>query len=295
MSVEQIAIVLHHSQARGTDKLVLLGIANHEGDGGAWPSLATLATYANVEIRTVQRSIDKLIQLGELKRDVQAGGLGNVPDHLRPNRYEVAVSCPDGCDRSAQHRVPYPVTPTSPVPGDVHVTPPVTPTSPPPVTSTSPEPSIRKPSMKPSSASLRSAGATSTEQATIDGIPASPAKPVTSQTLVAEFVDHCKRRPPDQYLAKLGRFTSGLLDEGFSPDEIRAGMRVLIERGLDASVLPSTVHGAVNAQPERDRRPVTESSPIWRYYETRCADCDGPVRINSTTNRPDQPHVCPTD
>ena len=104
MSVEQLAVVLHHSQAKGTDKLVLLGIANHAGDGGAWPAIATLARYANVHPRNVQRSLSKLIELGELVRYVQAGGLQGWEDFLRPNRYDVAVECPDWCDRSPHHR-----------------------------------------------------------------------------------------------------------------------------------------------------------------------------------------------
>jgi hypothetical protein len=283
MSVEHLAVVLHHSQARGTEKLVLLGIANHEGDGGAWPSISTLATYANVTERRVQQAIGKLVDLGELKRDVQAGGLANLPDHLRPNRFEVVVSCPEDCDKSPQHRVKYPT------PGETRFTPPVKPASPEPVKPASPEPSLRT-TRGTTSASLRSAGA----QTTIDGTPEPPPKPTTAQDLVGEFIDHCKRRPPDRYLGKLAKATKELLDEGFVPDDIRAGMRVLIDKGLDASVLPSAVHGAVNAQP--DRRPgraAAESSAIWRYYETRCADCDGPVRINTATNQPDEPHVCP--
>lgn len=151
MSVEALAVVLHHSRAKGTDKVILLGIANHAGDGGAWPSVATLARYANVEERTVQRSLRALAALGEIEVHEQAGGASGVPAWRRPNRYEVLVSCPITCDRTAHHRVkPLAhapadlwidgVTPTSP--GDAHVTGGVTPTSPGGVTPTSPEPSI---------------------------------------------------------------------------------------------------------------------------------------------------------
>lgn len=133
MSVEAIALVLHHSQAKGTDKLVLVGIANHHGDGGAWPSIATLATYANATERTVQRSIARLVEMGELVRHLQEGGLVGWEDHFRPNRYDVVISCPPWCDRSMNHRDTRPrrpvdnpspegVTPTSPP--DADVTPP---------------------------------------------------------------------------------------------------------------------------------------------------------------------------
>lgn len=151
MSVESLALVLHHSRAKGTDKLVLVGIANHDGDGGAWPTIATLARYANTTERSVQRSLSKLVDLGEIAVHLQAGGLGNLHIWERPNRYDVLVACPATCDRTKNHRQrPLPaapadlwiegVTPTSP--GDTHVRGGVTPTSPGGVTPTSPKPSI---------------------------------------------------------------------------------------------------------------------------------------------------------
>lgn len=135
-----MAAVLHHSRSKGTDKLVLLGIANHSGDGGAWPTVATLARYANTTERTVQRSLHNLAKLGELAIQRQAGGTQHMKDGERPNRYDVLVRCPQLCDGSTQHRMrAYPqapqlalvmsdmaqsdrVTPTSPP--DAHVTPP---------------------------------------------------------------------------------------------------------------------------------------------------------------------------
>lgn len=155
MSVESLAVVLNHSRAKGTDKVVLLGIANHMGDGGAWPSVATLARYANVADRTVQRSLDALVASGELLLFRQQGGTATMRDFMRPNRYELAVGCPINCDRTPNHRlIPLPkapadlciegVTPTSPGDahvtggGDAHVTGGVTPTS--------PEPYINPPS-----------------------------------------------------------------------------------------------------------------------------------------------------
>jgi hypothetical protein len=104
VSVEALAIVLHHSRAKGTAKLVLVGVANHEGDGGAWPTVATLARYANVDVRSAQRSLVKLQELGELWVEDQAGGLAGTADCDRPNLYHVRVRCPTWCDGSPQHR-----------------------------------------------------------------------------------------------------------------------------------------------------------------------------------------------
>lgn len=97
-------MVLHHSRAKGTVKLVALGIANHDGDGGAWPSVSTLARYANVHPRNVQKALVRLQQLGELWVEPQAGGLGNLADCDRPNLYHVTLRCPTWCDGTPQHR-----------------------------------------------------------------------------------------------------------------------------------------------------------------------------------------------
>jgi hypothetical protein len=71
MSIEAVSLVLNHSRATGRAKLVLLGIANHLGDQGAWPSIGTLARYANASERSVKRDIQELVELGELKVEVQ--------------------------------------------------------------------------------------------------------------------------------------------------------------------------------------------------------------------------------
>lgn len=106
MSIESMAIALHHSNAKGVARMVLLGIANHDGDGGAWPAINTLAWYAgNANRRTVQRAIKELQDLGELgKVTIMGGGTRDTPDHDRPNLYEFALTCPPNCDRTKNHR-----------------------------------------------------------------------------------------------------------------------------------------------------------------------------------------------
>lgn len=104
MSVEAMALVLHHSSATGTAKLVLLGIANHEGDGGSWPSVATLSRYANADERTVQRAITSLVEAGELSRKVQEGGDRRTRGDRRTNLYRILVECPPECDHTSRHR-----------------------------------------------------------------------------------------------------------------------------------------------------------------------------------------------
>lgn len=149
-----MALVLHHSKAKGTDKVILLGIANHSGDGGAWPSIATLARYANVEERAAQRAIHKLASMGEVVVHLQAGGTHTTKAWQRPNRYDVTLACPATCDGTAQHRMR--ALPDSPAdlwikgvspttPGVTHDTGGVSPTTPGGVSPTTPEPSYEPP------------------------------------------------------------------------------------------------------------------------------------------------------
>lgn len=103
MSVEHITAVLHHSAARGRAKLVLIGIANHQGDAGAWPSNATLQKYAGgIDERNVRRAIRELVELGELAVSIE--GATHLPKGRRTNRYDVLVRCPPWCDGSPSHR-----------------------------------------------------------------------------------------------------------------------------------------------------------------------------------------------
>jgi hypothetical protein len=106
MSIEQMAIVLHHSKLNGAQKLLMIGVANHDGDGGAFPSQLRLATYCGVsDTRNLRRIIAKCIESGELVVDVHAGGGVNTPDSQRANLYTINVKCPPNCDRTAQHRL----------------------------------------------------------------------------------------------------------------------------------------------------------------------------------------------
>lgn len=104
MSVESLAIVLNHSKAKGVARLVLIGMANHDGDGGIWPSVERLRRYAGgVDRRTVQRAVEQLVALGEVGRSLNEGGTRDTPADRRPNLYRLLLTCPPDCDRTTQH------------------------------------------------------------------------------------------------------------------------------------------------------------------------------------------------
>lgn len=69
MSVLVSSWVWKHSESRGTDRLVLLAIADHADDrgGSAYPSIAHLAEKCAVARTTVMHAIERLEVLGELE------------------------------------------------------------------------------------------------------------------------------------------------------------------------------------------------------------------------------------
>ena len=64
--------VWNHSKASPAAKLVLLAIADHQGERGAWPSEATLARVTGMSERSVRRKVVELVELGELSVEVNA-------------------------------------------------------------------------------------------------------------------------------------------------------------------------------------------------------------------------------
>lgn len=61
--------VWQHSPVRGLDRLVLLGLADYANEkhgGEAWPSAQTLADDLDLPLRTVQRSLQRLRDNGDI-------------------------------------------------------------------------------------------------------------------------------------------------------------------------------------------------------------------------------------
>tara|TARA_R110000868_G_scaffold234537_2_gene488228 strand:+ start:309 stop:1097 length:789 start_codon:yes stop_codon:yes gene_type:complete len=88
MSIEIMNAVWKQSKSDGRARLVLLAIADHQGEIGAWPSLQTLARMVNGSERSVQRDIQHLQDIGELKVEYQ-----NAPtrNQYKSNLYWVTL------------------------------------------------------------------------------------------------------------------------------------------------------------------------------------------------------------
>lgn len=88
MAVEIMAWVFKNSKASPAAKLVLLAIADHQGERGAWPSERTLAKACNMSERSVRRKIAELVELGELEVQVNSAP---VEGQYKSNLYWVRV------------------------------------------------------------------------------------------------------------------------------------------------------------------------------------------------------------
>jgi len=89
VSIEAVARALTIPGPTASERLALIGIANHDGDGGAWPSIATLAHYACVSERQIRATLRRLETKGWIGIEYNAGGTSTTRADRRPNRYTI--------------------------------------------------------------------------------------------------------------------------------------------------------------------------------------------------------------
>ena len=97
MALELFPLVLHHADVPPAHKLILMGIANHQRDGKAWPSVARLAAYAGIGERRTQEILRELEDMDLIRVTRRRGKNGT-------NVYALNISCPADCDRTPNHR-----------------------------------------------------------------------------------------------------------------------------------------------------------------------------------------------
>jgi hypothetical protein len=78
-------------------------------------------------------------------------------------------------------------------------------------------------------------------------VPATPAEDGTAQTLVAEWLEHCRKRPPDRVIGQISRELKLLLDEGQDVADVRQGLARWHQAGKHPSTLASFVNEVMNA------------------------------------------------
>jgi hypothetical protein len=84
-----------------------------------------------------------------------------------------------------------------------------------------------------------------------DFVGAAEAAPETTsaQTIVAEWIDRCTKRPPGQTIGQTSKQIKKLLDEGIDADDIRRGLSRWMAKGSAPTAIPSFVNEAMNAVP----------------------------------------------
>jgi hypothetical protein len=75
-----------------------------------------------------------------------------------------------------------------------------------------------------------------------------PAAP-SAQTIVAAWIDSCRKRPPNPVIGQTSKQIKALLEEGIAPEDVRAGVELWAAKGLHPSALPSVVNELMNARP----------------------------------------------
>lgn len=76
-------------------------------------------------------------------------------------------------------------------------------------------------------------------------VPASAARPLTAQTLIAEWLDARAERPPQRTIGQVSKRVKALLDEGIAYERVRQGLADWHRKGvLNASTLDSFVNAA---------------------------------------------------
>lgn len=89
--------------------------------------------------------------------------------------------------------------------------------------------------------------------------------PDTAQTLIGEWIDHCRKRPPGAVIGQIGKQIKAMLAEGIDPADIRRGLAAWHGKDLHPSALPSLVNEAMNghhAQARASPRPSTTDQRI---------------------------------
>lgn len=81
----------------------------------------------------------------------------------------------------------------------------------------------------------------------------------TSQTLLAEWIDHCVEPPPSRVKGHVAKEIKTLLDDGVAYERVRSGLAEWNALGLHPSALASVVHGQANRKPRATRQNETDA------------------------------------
>lgn len=102
--------------------------------------------------------------------------------------------------------------------------------------------------------------------------------PETTDGLIAEWISHCRKRPPGNVIGQVGKQIKAMLAEGIDPADVRAGLATWHQKGLSPAALPSVVNELMNAAPAR-------ASPNGRRASTTDSRVDAAMDLASQLER----------
>lgn len=94
---------------------------------------------------------------------------------------------------------------------------------------------------------------------------------ITAQTLVGEWIDTCRKRPPSGVIGQIGKHVKAMLDEGIDPDDIRRGLTIWMTRRLAPSHLPNIVNDVMNTPAAPATAPGRTNTPRTSTTDERVA------------------------
>lgn len=96
-----------------------------------------------------------------------------------------------------------------------------------------------------------------------------PDDEVTARTIIGEWLERCRKRPPDQVIGQMGKQVKVLLEQKIQADDIRRGLALWMTKAKHPSTLPSFVNEAMNAQAATRHRPGSGAhiDPAAKYTD----------------------------
>jgi hypothetical protein len=91
-------------------------------------------------------------------------------------------------------------------------------------------------------------------------VPPSAADHVGAGVLVGEWIERCHKRPPKNVVGQMAKHIKSMLEEGISPEDIRAGIDNWMGRDVHPSTLPSFVDRAMNRSPVSSYQAPTDTN-----------------------------------
>lgn len=71
----------------------------------------------------------------------------------------------------------------------------------------------------------------------------------TAQTLIREWIDSRRKRPPGAVIGHTAKTVKAMLEEGITANDIRAGLHAWADKGLHPAALPAVVNEIMNSAP----------------------------------------------